>query len=65
MQLDWNSFTPWVSLAGGLTIGLAAGLYVLGVGRIAGMVVFARPRARALGLAAGGAVAGEIGRAHV
>ena len=36
MQLDWNSFTPWASLAGGLTIGLAAALYVLGVGRIAG-----------------------------
>ena len=37
MQLDWNSFTPWASLAGGLTIGLAAALYVLGVGRIAGI----------------------------
>ena len=37
MLLDWNSFTPWASLAGGLAIGLAAGLYVLGVGRIAGI----------------------------
>ena len=37
MHLDWNAFTPWASLAGGLTIGLAAALYVLGVGRIAGI----------------------------
>jgi uncharacterized membrane protein YedE/YeeE len=37
MHLDWNAFTPWASLAGGLLIGLAAALYVLGVGRIAGI----------------------------
>ena len=37
MQLDWNAFTPWASLVGGLLIGLAAALYVLGVGRIAGI----------------------------
>ena len=37
MHLDWNAFTPWASLAGGLTIGAATALYVLGVGRIAGI----------------------------
>ena len=37
MHLDWNAFTPWASLVGGLLIGLAASLYVLGVGRIAGI----------------------------
>ena len=37
MNIDWNSFTPWASLAGGLLIGVAASLYVLGAGRIAGI----------------------------
>lgn len=37
MFLDWNVFTPWASLAGGVLIGSAAALYVLGVGRIAGI----------------------------
>ena len=37
MNIAWNSFTPWASLAGGLLVGLAASLYVLGVGRIAGI----------------------------
>jgi len=37
MVLDWNAFTPWTSLAGGALIGTAAALYVLGVGRIAGI----------------------------
>jgi uncharacterized protein len=37
MHPDWNAFTPWASLVGGLLIGLAAALYVLGVGRIAGI----------------------------
>ena len=37
MHLDWNAFTPAASLVGGLLIGLAAALYVLGVGRIAGI----------------------------
>ena len=37
MLIDWSNFTPWASLAGGLAIGLAAALYVLGVGRIAGI----------------------------
>ena len=30
-------FTPWASLAGGLVIGLSASIYVLGLGRIAGI----------------------------
>ena len=37
MSIDWNHFTPLASLAGGVAIGLAAALYVLGVGRIAGI----------------------------
>lgn len=37
MQLDWNAFTPWASLAGGLMIGLAASLSILGIARIAGI----------------------------
>jgi uncharacterized membrane protein YedE/YeeE len=37
MNIDWNSFTPWASLAGGLGIGLATALYLLGNGRIAGI----------------------------
>lgn len=50
MQLDWNAFTPWASLAGGVLIGLAAGLLVLGAGRIAGISgiaanAFTAPRA--------------------
>jgi uncharacterized membrane protein YedE/YeeE len=37
MTIDWNSFTPAGSLAGGLLIGLAAGLFVLLNGHIAGI----------------------------
>ena len=37
MFVDWNHFTPLASLTGGAAIGIAAGLYVLGVGRIAGI----------------------------
>ncbi len=37
MTIDWASFTPWTSLAGGLLIGLAASLLVLMNGRIAGI----------------------------
>ena len=37
MQIDWNHFTPLASTAGGLVIGAAAGLYILGAGRIAGI----------------------------
>ena len=37
MQIDWNHFTPWASLAGGVLIGLASVLYILGSGRVAGI----------------------------
>ncbi|MBC7682566.1 MAG: YeeE/YedE family protein [Ferruginibacter sp.] len=37
MAIDWNHFTPLVSLAGGALIGLAAALFVLLNGRIAGI----------------------------
>jgi uncharacterized membrane protein YedE/YeeE len=37
MTIDWNHFTPLPALAGGLLIGLAAGLLVLLNGRIAGI----------------------------
>lgn len=37
MTIDWQHFTPWTSLAGGLLIGLAAALFVLLNGRIAGI----------------------------
>lgn len=37
MTVDWVAFTPWRSLAGGLLIGLAAAMFVLLNGRIAGI----------------------------
>jgi len=37
MSIDWSAFTPWPSLAGGVVIGLAAALFVLGAGRVAGI----------------------------
>ena len=37
MSIDWINFTPWTSLAGGALIGLAASLFVLANGRIAGI----------------------------
>ena len=37
MSIDWSAFTPWPALAGGLLIGLAAALFVLLNGRIAGI----------------------------
>jgi uncharacterized membrane protein YedE/YeeE len=37
VNIDWNNFTPWASLAGGLLIGLSAALLVLFNGRIAGV----------------------------
>lgn len=35
--IDWLHFTPWTALAGGALIGLAAGLFVVLNGRIAGI----------------------------
>jgi uncharacterized membrane protein YedE/YeeE len=37
MTLDWNAFTPWSALAGGVLIGIAAAMFVLLNGRIAGI----------------------------
>ena len=37
MQIDWNHFTPWASLIGGLLLGLSASLFILVNGRILGI----------------------------
>jgi uncharacterized membrane protein YedE/YeeE len=37
MSIDWQAFTPWSSLAGGVLIGLAAAMFVLLNGRVAGI----------------------------
>lgn len=37
MSIDWNAFTPWSSFGGGMLIGLAAALFVLLNGRVAGI----------------------------
>ena len=37
MSIDWSAFTPWSALAGGVIIGIAAAMFVLLNGRIAGI----------------------------
>lgn len=37
MNIDWNHFTPWASLAGGIVLGLAAMMFVLLNGRVLGI----------------------------
>lgn len=37
MTINWTAFTPWSALAGGLLIGLAAVMFALLNGRIAGI----------------------------
>lgn len=37
MTLDWQHFTPWTSLAGGMLIGAAAALLIIFNGRVAGI----------------------------
>lgn len=37
MAIDWNSFTPWTALTGGVLIGISAAMFVLLNGRIAGI----------------------------
>ena len=37
MTIDWVSFTPWSALVGGLIIGLAAAMFALLNGRVAGV----------------------------
>ena len=37
MNIDWEHFTPWVSLSGGLMLGVASALFILLNGRILGI----------------------------
>lgn len=37
MTIDWNHFTPWASLAGGILLGLATALFVVLRGRVLGI----------------------------
>lgn len=37
MTIAWNEFTPWASLAGGVLIGIAAAMFLLLNGRVAGI----------------------------
>ena len=37
MNLDWPHFTPWLSLAGGILLGIASALFILVNGRILGI----------------------------
>jgi uncharacterized protein len=37
MTIDWSAFTPWSAIIGGVVIGLAAALFVLVNGRMAGV----------------------------
>ncbi|WP_417707520.1 YeeE/YedE family protein [Pseudomonas sp.] len=37
MNVDWAAFTPWSALAGGALIGLAASVFALVNGRVAGI----------------------------
>jgi uncharacterized protein len=48
MTIDWNAFTPWTSLIGGLLIGLASALFLLGNGRVAGIAGIVASPLRAL-----------------
>jgi uncharacterized protein len=48
MNIDWAHFTPWASLGGGLVIGLATALYLLGNGRVAGIAGIVASPLRAL-----------------
>jgi hypothetical protein len=48
MSIAWNLFTPWHALAGGVLIGLASALYLLGNGRVAGIAGIVASPLRAL-----------------
>jgi len=37
VTIDWNAFTPWPALIGGVLIGIAVAMFVLLNGRIAGI----------------------------
>lgn len=53
MLIDWNNFTPWSALAGGALIGIAAAIFILFNGRIAGITGIVggliRPKIRDIG----------------
>ena len=38
MSIGWNAFTPWSSLVGGVLISVAAAMFMLLNGRIAGVI---------------------------
>jgi uncharacterized protein len=48
MSIDWSAFTPQTALVGGAVIGLAAALYILGSGRVAGIAGIVAGPLRAL-----------------
>jgi uncharacterized protein len=37
MSIDWQHFTPWTSLGGGILIGIAAGVLILASNKILGV----------------------------
>ncbi len=37
MSIDWQHFTPWASLAGGIVLGVSSALFILLNGRILGI----------------------------
>ena len=37
MTINWNQFTPWMSLGGGLLLGVSAALFILVNGRVLGI----------------------------
>ena len=37
MNLDWAHFTPWMSLSGGIILGIASAIFILVNGRILGI----------------------------
>lgn len=37
MTIDWSAFTPWSALAGGVLVGIAAAMFALLNGRVAGI----------------------------
>lgn len=60
MNIDFANFTPWASLAGGLLIGLAAAIYLLANGRVAGIAGIVASPLRAM--MAGKSLAPDINR---
>ena len=48
MSIDWNAFTPLSALIGGLVIGLASAVFIVGNGRIAGIAGIVAAPLRAL-----------------